>query len=129
MSLRTEIREEVQNELKELRKMQLGSEEYRSTVDGVTKLVDRVNEMDKLDNERQVQAEIHENEMELKRAQMKEEKKDRIIKNVLTGFSIVGSIAVAVWGTVYCTDFEREGSYTTSAGRKHTGNLFSMFKR
>ena len=128
MSLKTEIREEVQNELKELRKMALGSEEYRSTVDGVTKLADRVIEMDKLDNERQVQAENQETEMELKREQMKEEKKDRLIKNCLTGVSVVGGILVTIWGTIVSINFEREGTFTTSAGRKHVNKLLSFFK-
>ena len=128
MGLRTEFREEVQNELKELRKMELGSEAYRSTVDGVTKLADRVIEMDKLDNERQVQAELNEKEHELKQAQMKEEKKDRFIKNCLTGVSIVGSMAIAVWGTIASINFEKEGTITTSAGRKHLNKILSMFK-
>lgn len=128
MGLKTEIREEVQNELKELRKMALGSEEYRSTVDGVTKLADRVIEMDKLDNERQVQAELNEKEQELKQAQMKEEKKDRFIKNCLTGVSVVGGILVTIWGTIVSINFEREGTFTTSAGRKHVNKLLSFFK-
>lgn len=128
MGLKTEIREEVQNELKELRKMQLGSDEYRSTVDGVTKLADRVIEMDKLDNERQVQAEIHEKEMELKQEQMKEDKKDRIIKNCLTGVSVIGGMLVAIWGTIASINFEKEGTITTSAGRKHLNKILSMFK-
>ena len=128
MSLKTEIREEVQNELKELRKMELGTETYSKTVDGVTKLADRVIEMDKLDNERQAQAENHENEMELKLAQLKEDKKDRLVKNCLTGVSIVGGMAVAVWGTIASINFEREGTFTTSAGRKHINRVLSLFK-
>lgn len=128
MGLKTEIREEVQNELKELRKMQLGSDEYRTTVDGVTKLADRVIEMDKLDNERQAQAEIQEKELELKQEQIKEEKKDRIIKNCLTGVSVVGGILVTIWGTIVSINFEREGTFTTSAGRKHVNKLLSFFK-
>lgn len=128
MGLKTVFREEVQNELKELRKMELGSEEYRSTVDGVTKLADRIIEMDKLDNERQVKAETQDREFELKQEQMKEEKKDRIIKNCLTGVSVVGGILVTIWGTIVSINFEKEGTFTTSAGRKHVNKLLSLFK-
>lgn len=128
MSLRTEFREEIRNELKELSKMEVGTETYSKTVDGVTKLADRVIEMDKLDNERQAQAENHENEMELKLAQLKEDKKDRLVKNCLTGVSIVGSMAIAVWGTIASINFEREGTFTTSAGRKHINKVLSLFK-
>ena len=128
MGLKTEIREEVQNELKELRKMALGSEEYRNTVDGVTKLADRVIEMDKLDQERQAQAENHESEQELKLTQMKEDKKDRLVKNCLTGVSIVGSMLIAIWGTIASINFEKEGTITTTAGRKHLNKILSLFK-
>lgn len=128
MSLRTQIRDEVQSQLEELHKMGVGTDEYRNTVDGITKLADRVIEMDKLDNERQIQAELNEKELELKEAQLKEDKKDRIIRNCLNGISIVGGIAVAVWGTIVSINFEREGTFTTSAGRKHVNKVLSIFK-
>lgn len=57
MSIDTMLREEIQDEITRLGKLELGSETYKTTVDGVTKLLDRANEMKKIDAEAQDRAE------------------------------------------------------------------------
>lgn len=49
MSIRTLLNEEIKNEFNDLKKMELGSETYKTTVDGLTKLVDRAIELERID--------------------------------------------------------------------------------
>ena len=48
MKIETLLHEEIQDEFKNLKEMELGTEEYKTTVDGLAKLVDRAIEIDKL---------------------------------------------------------------------------------
>ena len=77
MNIETLLREEIKSELEELKKMSLGTDEYRTTVDGIAKLADRAIEMERLDIESQDKAEVREIEAEHKLKEMYEERKDR----------------------------------------------------
>ena len=94
MSIDTMLREEIQDEITRLGKMELGSEMYKTTVEGVTKLLDRANEMKKIDAEARDRAESREIEIQFKNEQMQDDKKDRIVKNILTALSIGGGFVL-----------------------------------
>ena len=51
MGIETQMHVVIQEELEKLKVMEIGTEEYKTTVDGVTKLVDRAIEMERLNNE------------------------------------------------------------------------------
>lgn len=106
------VNEEIKDELSLVRSLQYGSDEYQTAINTTTKLMDKQIEMEKLrtDNEHKL-------------IEMKSEKKDRIVKNVLNGVGIVGGFALTVWGTVYSTKFEQDGSYTTIMGRGFISKL------
>ncbi len=120
--------EEIRREFEKLNEMVPGSDEYKATVDGLTKLMDRAIEIEKFDIEVDEKVESRENETELKLKQMQEDKKDRLIKNIMMGTKDAAIIIITVWGTVASINFEREGTITTSAGRKHLNKLLSWFK-
>ena len=117
MNIETLLREEIKSELEELKKMSLGTDEYRTTVDGITKLADRAIEMERLDIESQDKAEAREIEAELKLKEMSEERKDRWIKNGISVMSVLVPTVVTIWGTVKSIEFEKEGTITTIMGR------------
>ena len=56
---------------------------------------------------------------------MEDDKKDRLVKNCLTGASILSGIGVTVWGALKSWKFEETGTVTSTAGRKFINNLFS----
>ena len=114
------LREEIQEELEALKDMDKGTDEYKTTVDGVVKLTDRVIEFKKLDVECQKDA----NENDIKLKQMDEDKKDRLIKNCMTAASIGLPIALTIWGTYKTFEFEKEGTITTMMGRGFINKLF-----
>ena len=124
MDIKTILNEEIEDELNELADKDLGSEEYKSSVDGITKLIDRKIEIERLErefNERE-QARVQEHELNVKQAT--DERIDRYVKNGITVATIVTSTLLTVWGTYKTFKFEEEGSITTSMGRGFINRLF-----
>ncbi len=119
MNIETQLRETVQSELTELKDIELGSEAYKVAVDGITKLYDRVLESE---NRASTHA-LAEEENKLKQKEMAEEKKDRVIRNVISAAGILLPICLTVWGTLKTFQFEKEGTVTTSIGRGFINNL------
>ena len=71
MMIKRLAREELRTEIQELGKMELGSEEYKTTVDGITKLWDRVIEVDKIEIEADEREKNAQREQEMKLKQMR----------------------------------------------------------
>lgn len=115
MNIEALLKEEIKSEFETLKTVGTGSEEYKTTVDGVTKLVDRAIEIEKFNAEREENA--------LKREQMKDEKIDRWIKNGLTLVGVVVPAGLTVWGTIKTLKFEETGTVTTMMGRGFINKL------
>lgn len=126
MSIDTMLREEIQDEIAGLGKLRLGSEEYKTTVDGVTKLLDKANELKKIDADARDRAESREIEIQFKTEQMQDDKKDRIVKNILTALSIGGGFVLTVWGANKSWKFEETGTVTNGPGKEFMKKLFRM---
>jgi hypothetical protein len=122
-SVRTLLDGEIKNELEILGEMKVGSDEYKVTIDGVTKLVDKLNDINRIDHEYQDKFESREIEKELKLKQMKSDNIDKVVKNVLTVGTFVGTAALTVWGTQASFEFEKEGTITTIMGRGFINKL------
>lgn len=132
MGVKNLLREEITDEIGHLSKMQVGSEEYEKTVNGLTKLVDRLNEMEKVEMEKtnsNVENECKIEEQDLKRQQLEDDKKDRLIRNGLTGVSVIGGLAVTVWGTLKTFKFEETGTITSQAGRQFINKAINFLKK
>lgn len=127
MSMQTMVRQEVKDQLEELHKLQVGTNEYKTTVDGVTKLMDKAIEMEKIDIELEEREKTREMEYELKKEQMKNEKKDRRVGHILSGAGVIASIAGTA-STVYIAlkslKFEETGSITSFVGKSFLGKVF-----
>lgn len=123
MEIEKLLDEEIQYEFSTLKDAEKGSEEYKTSVDGLTKLLDRAIEMKKIDIETQEKIETREFENDLKLKQMKEDKKDRWVKNGIAIGGIVIPTIVTVWGTLKSFKFEEEGTITTIMGRGFINKL------
>ena len=113
MDMNKLLNKEIQAEFEKLEMMELGSEQYKVTVDGLTKLVERAVAVENLNIE-------HENKIE----QMKEEKLDRRIKNGIAIGGIIIPSLITIWGTLKSLKFEETGAVTTNAGREFVKRLF-----
>lgn len=123
MRIETALHEEIHKELDELGKLELGSDVYRATVDGVTKLMDRAIEIDKFNREHENNEENRELDKHIRLKQMRDERRDQTIKNVISVFSIAVPAVLTVWGTVKSIQFEKEGTITTIMGRGFINKL------
>lgn len=112
MSMTTLLQVEIEDKFNELSKLESGSKEYASAVDSVTKLMDRAIEIEKLES-------AEENNSK----QMKDDRKSRIVKNLIDVGSIVLPLAVTIWGAKASFEFEKEGTITTTIGRKFMDKL------
>ena len=117
MSVKRLLNDEIVSEIENLNKVPLGSEEHKIAADALAKLLDKSIEMDKLDLEYQDKADSREAANNLKRIEIEEEKKDRRVKNILTGVSVVGGFAVTIWGAIKSLEVEKTGTITTIMGR------------
>lgn len=112
MNMKTLLDVEIEELFDKLSKLNPDSKEYAAVEDGLTKLMDRKIEIEKL--------ELSEAQSE---KQMKEERKARLIKNIIDVGSIVLPLAVTVWGARASFKFEEEGTITTAIGRKFMDKL------
>lgn len=123
MSIDALLYNEIQEEFEELRNVETGTDAYKTTVDGLTKLMDRAIEMDKIEADAQANADAQEFERSWKQKQMAEDKKDRLIKNCLTAAGIIVPSLITIWGTVTSLKFEADGAVTTIMGRGFINKL------
>ena len=123
MSIKTLLVEEIQDELNDLSDLDLGSEEYKITVDGLTKLIDRAIEMEKFETENEDKIKNREKDDDFKLKQMEEERTDRWVRNGIAIAGIIIPSIITVWGTVKSLNFEKEGTITTIVGRGFINKL------
>lgn len=118
------LEQELEQELKELGKMELGSDEYNSTVDGISKLMDRLNDSKRIEFDFDEKAASREQEAVIKMEEIKSEKRGRIAQTFTTIAGIAVPVAVTVWGTLTTLKFEETGTITTISGKNFTNKLF-----
>lgn len=124
MSIKTKLEVEIDDEFDKLAGMQPGTDEHKATVDSIAKLMDRAIELEKLADAAEEKANDRKFENELKLKQAKDERLDRIVKNVISVAGIVLPIGLTIWGTVTSLEFEKENTVTTPVGRLFINKLF-----
>ena len=113
----TLLNTEIDLKLAKLRDMDPATKEYAAVVDNLSKLMDRRIELEKI-AESAAQNEL----------KMKQEKKDRVVSNVIDVGKIVLPLAVTVWGACVSLKFEETGTITTAVGRKFMDKLLGSKK-
>jgi hypothetical protein len=123
MNIEHLLYDEIETEFEKLRTTEPGSEKYKVTVDGLTKLMDRAIEMEKVNVDCEDKAKIRESEQLMKQQQMDDDRKDRLVKNIIGAAGIVLPLIVTIWGTRVSLKFEEEGTFTTIMGRGFINKL------
>lgn len=123
MSVKALLDEEIQKELEKLEGMEAGTEAYKAMVDGVAKLMAQSIEIDKSNADMEERIKARESEYDLKIQELTEDKKDRLIKNIINVAGIVIPVGVTIWGTLASFKFEQEGTITTIMGRGFINKL------
>lgn len=128
MSIERAMRDEAMNELKEVGKMKLGSDEHIKTVGAVNSMVDRLSEYEKIANEKK-RLEIEERKTLIEAARLENDKKDRAIKNGITIGTSVGFILVNVGTVIASMRFEQGYTHTTEAGKSSLRTLLNLWSK
>lgn len=117
------LHDEIESEFECLKELEIGTEQYKVTVDELVKLVDRAIEIDKLNLEAEEKAKNREKDNDFKQQQMEEERKDRLIRNCISAAGIVIPSLLTIWGTLKTFKFEQDGTVTTMIGRGFINKL------
>ena len=126
MELDNLLEEQIKGGLEGLGNLGMGSEEYKSASEAITKLIDREIELKKLDSandDKRHQRLIEIKDRELDRKKYESDEKDRWIKNGLTAAGLIIPTIVTIWGTIKSFEFEEKGSITTIMGRGFINKL------
>ena len=118
--------EEIEQEFNDLKDVEMGTEKYKASVDGLAKLVDRAIELRKIDsdrNDKESELDIRSKDLELREQRDKYDKIDQLIRNGISIAGIVIPTVVTIWGTLKTFQFEEEGSITTNIGRGFINKL------
>lgn len=112
MNFEEMLEDDLVSEMDKLRTTPYDAKEYGAVADTVVKLMDRKIEIDKAKSEQL-----------FREQQLRDEKKDRLVKNLLNAAGIVLPLAVTIWGTKVSLKFEEEGTFTTIMGRGFINKL------
>lgn len=123
MSMEDLLRTEIEENLENMKDLELGSKEYESAVESTCKLVDRVISIDRNADDYDLKNKAREADIEVKNIQLEKDKRNQMIQNGITVGSIVVSTAVTIWGTLASFKFEKEGTVTTILGRQFISKL------
>lgn len=115
MSVEKLLNEEIKSEFEVLKDMDPSDEAFESTVNSVTKLLDRAIEIDKLNIEH-----------DEKERMAKVDKLDRILKHAISGVSVIGGLGAAILMGFASMNFEKEGTFTSEAGRNAIRQLLKF---
>lgn len=115
MDVKDVLINEFIEEVEKLGAMETGSEQHKVTLDGVTKLADRIIEIEKF-----------ETECEEKTKQKEDDKRDRYIKYGISIGTTVLSTVVYGLAFIASTNFERYGSFTTKGGQGSLKELLTL---
>lgn len=129
MTNKTLLTNEIASQMEELKHLEVGSAQYETAVNGISKLFDKALEIDKLEAETRYKYDVLDEETDMKRKQLEADKHDRKIKNLLTGLGIGIPAGISVWGTLKSIEFETFGSITTLAGKTHLNKVLNLFKK
>lgn len=130
MSIKTQLEDEIRDEFEALRKIEVGSDTYRATVEGLTKLVDRKIEMDKAEVDARERIIKRNDDNEFREMQLADDRKDRAIRNGLTAATLVVTTGTTIWGILKSLKIEfKDNEMVTSTVGKELMKRVIPFKK
>lgn len=99
MNIETKVYEVIDKRIKKMDELDPTTDEYKANADVALKFIDRATEIEKLH--------IEEEANRQKLQQMEDDRKDRKVRNILTGLSIAIPPTVALVGAVVFSIIER----------------------
>lgn len=113
--------ERAEQQFRQIETMEPGSEVCVKTTNSANGTVDRLNELRKI--------RLEEAKLEFERQRLEADKRDRMIKNIMTGVTFGVGALITIWANIDSKKFEGAFTHTTSAGRQSENKLLSFMDR
>lgn len=124
--IKEKLDEEIVSLLDILKETDSDSEEYKRILDDVSKLIDKRNEIDKIELEYskyKLSETTEQNKVDKEKELNEFNKKNQIITHAISIGSIIVPVLITVWGTYKTLKFEETGTVTTIMGRGFINKL------
>lgn len=124
--IKEKLSAEIESELDILKETSIDSDSYKTAVEGISKLIDKQNEIDKIELEfaKHRLNEQKELDRQFKEKELDEyNKKNQLITHAISIGAIIIPVFVTVWGTYKTLKFEETGTVTTIMGRGFINKL------
>lgn len=125
--IKTKLMEEINNEIEDLNKEELGTEKYDSIVDGIASLTDRYIKLEELElkkkeliiEEAKIDSQNQKSEHDTKRDMLS------LVKDIAIAVIPLGvNTCITIIGMNAMFEFEKEGVVTSLGGSKMVNRLF-----
>lgn len=127
MSIKTKLTEEFNDEISEISKMEIGSKEHSAAVESLTKLADRVIEIDKIENEQELKDRTQMDEVYQKNEQLKVSKVDTVLKHAGNLGKTLLMVSAGLWVYTSSMKYEEKGIIPTTDGGRSSIKQFLNF--
>lgn len=115
MNISKQLDDVISKILEKLEDETIDHDERERLIGEVTRLIDRKQDLDRLEHEK----------TDTKR-KSRSERWQFWVKLAVDILAIALPLGVTIWGTIVTVNFEKEGTLTTSAGRKHSSKALSV---
>ena len=122
------MRKEALDEFVEIGKLEIGSEKHLKAVQAVNSVVDRLNKIEEINIEKE-KLEIEREKIEVEEQKLNNDKRNSLVRNVLTGATFVIATGVTIWANYDSKKFEGAFTHTTEAGKNSERKLLSLMDK
>lgn len=123
MGIKTTLVEEFNNQIKEVSRLEIGSEKQKNATDCATKLADRIIEIEKMEIQKDLEVSRREIDESLKIDELKTDRRDKMIRN---GVAIGGLVLAGVTAFITTKMELAGGMHTTEAGKSSIRQLLKF---
>jgi hypothetical protein len=120
--------DEVIDEFVEIGKMELGTEQHLKAIQAANSVVDRLNKAEEIKVERE-KLEIEKAKLEVEEQKLDHDKRNSLIRNILTGGTFIIATGVTIWANYDSKKFEGAFTHTTEAGKGSERRLLSLMDK
>jgi hypothetical protein len=151
METRSLYKSELKDEFEKIKAIDIVSDEHRKVVSDISQLTDRLVKLEEVETEKKklhieeqrigfelvrIEAEkekaaieqrkldIEEQKLDMEERKLDDERKDRLIKNVIAGLGVAIPAGITLTGMVLMFLFEEKGTITSKAGSKIVDRIF-----
>lgn len=118
------IEDELEHQVSEMKRYEVGSKEYETAAKAISVLHNIIQESKKLEIDTDMKNITLENEYDVKSKQADENKRNRLWNTVVEIGGIVIPAVITIWGTKTTLRFEADGTPTSITSRSILPRLF-----